>query len=384
MGTSAYLLEAKADPQIKDLDGQTPLDMVRALMEERRSSGLTYVHHLRKKKELETRLNNDDDDADGKKKKAMTQTIKKWFLSKSISPQTIRKLLGSHVLFPLFWLACVTLCVLEYIIDLREKSYDTSPFATKLFEYLVPACLVIFVVASNKDPGIVAPAQRGSSGVETLQRALAGNAKVEPGDVSTDCTRLCTSTWIIKDLRTKYCSQTKVCIREFDHYCVWLNCSIGRGNHREFVVLAFVEWFTQLSHAYLLWCVGTTLVEYVTIWSYVTDLLTGRPVLCLALIAHMFTIPWVLMLILHQFRLTMMNLTTNEMLNLHRYDHFWDFTVDDDEEFGKHGKTFRNPLTRVGWWRNVFDFWWARRRSEFRSKVHGRCVSHECCKDHVK
>ncbi len=65
--------------------------------------------------------------------------------------------------------------------------------------------------------------------------------------------RLCTETWIEKDLRTKYCSTSKMCVREFDHYCGWLGVPIGRDNNRRFVMLCLWEFFTQLAHFALIW-----------------------------------------------------------------------------------------------------------------------------------
>merc|ERR1719223_2161906 len=103
------------------------------------------------------------------------------------------------------------------------------------------------------DPGKLPARTKGSSGVEELMRALDTDG---PSNSMPDLSRLCTTTWVLKDLRTKYCAQTEACVREFDHYCVWLNCAIGRGNHRQFVFLACIEWLTQICHLYLLYNVA--------------------------------------------------------------------------------------------------------------------------------
>lgn len=36
--------------------------------------------------------------------------------------------------------------------------------------------------------------------------------------------------------RSKYCVQTGIVIARMDHCCVWLNNSVGHGNHRTFII----------------------------------------------------------------------------------------------------------------------------------------------------
>merc|ERR1712232_1437384 len=131
----------------------------------------------------------------------------------------------------------------EYLTDLRATSYEVAPTSSFLFELGVPLSLALFALVALKDPGKIPARAKGYSGVEELMKALDSNAESVP-----DVSRLCTTTWVLKDLRTKYCTQTGACVEEFDHYCVWLNCAIGKNNHRQFVCLAMVEWLTQVCH----------------------------------------------------------------------------------------------------------------------------------------
>merc|ERR1719499_2746485 len=113
------------------------------------------------------------------------------------------------------------------------------------------------------DPGKLPARTKGASGVEELMRALDSDG---PTNSVPDISRLCTTTWVLKDLRTKYCAQTGACVQEFDHWCVWLNCSIGKKNHRQFMCLAIVENLTQITYLYLLICtvreLANTLVRH--------------------------------------------------------------------------------------------------------------------------
>lgn len=188
-------------------------------------------------------------------------------------------------------------------------------------------------------------------------RALDGGSS--KGDVKPDINRLCTTTWVLKDLRTKYCAQTGGCIEEFDHYCPWLNTSIGKKNHRQFFILVVVEWITQLIHIYLLGCMAWHLVPYTSFGSWIAGVITGYPLLTLLAIIQCCTAPWIFMLIRQQGRFMAMNLTTNEMINMHRYEHFWHTAVVQ----GQQRKMFHNPFCKGSQLKNCWDFWWARKRS---------------------
>jgi hypothetical protein len=201
-------------------------------------------------------------------------------------------------------------------------------------------------------------------------KALDGG--VGEGGEEPDISRLCTTTWVLKDLRTKYCTQTGACVEEFDHYCVWLNTSIGKGNHRQFVCLAVCEWCTQLTHVYLIWCMMKELVSYSSFGSWIVGVLTGYPLLTLIFLIQCLTVPWVFMLIVHQLRLVINNLTTNEMMNMHRYEHFW---VDVMMEPGRLQKMFRNPFSKGSMFKNCMDFWWWRTRSQ-KAKAAESCCPH--------
>eukprot|EP00932_Pfiesteria_piscicida_P012433 SRR837773.23811.p1 GENE.SRR837773.23811~~SRR837773.23811.p1 ORF type:complete len:329 (-),score=117.53 SRR837773.23811:18-899(-) len=260
-------------------------------------------------------------------------------------------------MFPAFWLICVSLAMFQYLTELRATSYQVCPVASFLFEIGVPASLIIFFSVALGDPGKVPSKVKGRSGVEELMRSLDGGAKdgEEP-----DINRLCTTTWVLKDLRTKFCTQTNACVEEFDHYCVWLNNSIGKGNHRQFVALAIVEWLTQLVHIYVCFQMMRELVAYDALSSWLYGVIMGYPLLTVIFVVQCLTCPWVLMLIIHQLRLVIMNLTTNEIMNMHRYDHFWSMKVLGE---GRISKQFSNPFNKGGAIANCLDFWWHRRRS---------------------
>jgi len=355
-----YLVERGCDPTQKNGEGKSAIDIA----DENHSIQLQYIFKkLSKKKEGAAQQQPDLEGGaagEGKKNEGVFKG-----LTKDKAGQKI---------FPVFWLVCVSLATFSYIMELRATSYEVAPTASFLFELGIPMSLGIFFWVALADPGKLSTRIKGHSGVEELMRALDGGA---PEGQEPDISRLCTTTWVLKDLRTKYCTQTGACVSEFDHYCVWLNTSIGKGNHRQFVCLALSEWFTQLTHIYLCWAMMRELVSYSSIGAWILGVVTGYPLLTLIFLVQFLTAPWVLMLIIHQLRLVMANLTTNEMMNMNRYEHFWATVVVD----GHVQKMFRNPFSKGSVVKNCLDFWWWRTRSQKVDQVQG-CGSGGCSHNH--
>lgn len=62
----------------------------------------------------------------------------------------------------------------------------------------------------------------------------------------------CRTTMVKKPIRSKYCVHTGAVVARMDHYCTWLNTTIGYQNHRSFMAFLFVHFCTAAS--------GTTLI----------------------------------------------------------------------------------------------------------------------------
>eukprot|EP00418_Pyrodinium_bahamense_P082143 CAMPEP_0179051544 /NCGR_PEP_ID=MMETSP0796-20121207/21300_1 /TAXON_ID=73915 /ORGANISM="Pyrodinium bahamense, Strain pbaha01" /LENGTH=586 /DNA_ID=CAMNT_0020748089 /DNA_START=66 /DNA_END=1826 /DNA_ORIENTATION=+ len=365
-----FLLEKRSDTTQRNADGKTVMDIAEEQRDQQMQSLLKKL--LRKTGPSLTGGKEEDMDlelGDEAKPKQRDGIMKS--LMKAGQDKTAQKA------FPVFWLVCVSMAVFEYLMDLRSTSYQVAPTASMLFEVGVPLSLALFFWVALTDPGKVPAKAKGKSGVEELMRALEENdleRKVP------DISRLCTTTWVLKDLRTKYCSQTGACVEEFDHWCVWLNCSIGKKNHRQFICLAVVEWLTQVCHVYLCWCMARALVTYQSMGSWLLTVVSGYPLLALIGFVQLLTAPFVLMLIVYQSRLVAMNLTTNEMMNAPRYEHFW---VMKPTSSGHLQRMYRNPFTKGGIFKNCLDFWWFRTRSEVVARPEMRaCNAPHCAECH--
>lgn len=267
---------------------------------------------------------------------------------------------------PAFWIVSVSLAVLTYIQDVRSVAWEIVPLQAFCFELGVPLSLGLFFFTALSDPGKVPAGIKSASGVEEFMRFLE-TATVVDGDKLVDAngrrlsfSRLCTTTFILKGLRTKYCVSTGACVEEFDHFCGWLNCAIGRGNHRPFIMLAIAECCTQICHLWCLVHVAFRLVAYERIGQWLWALVTSYPLMSIMIVVQGFTSPGIALLACTQMRMIAVNLTTNEMMNCKRYEHFWEYRGQD----GAKRQVFVNPFHKGGVSSNCLDFWWTRRRGE--------------------
>lgn len=272
---------------------------------------------------------------------------------------------------PTFWIIMVSLAVYQFLTEGQSAAFRVAPITTILFLLGVPSSLVLFFYVALTDPGRVPARVVGASGVEELMR------KLEQDDgCAADFERLCLTTWVLKGRRTKYCKETGACVDEFDHFCGWLNVAIGKGNHRPFIFLAVFECLTQFTHFWLCFQVASDVVPL----SNIPELPNGAdsasmsvkalnnsawfgtvaqmlPITIMIMFVHAVTAPLILCLASHQIRLVGVNLTTNEMMNVKRYAHFWDWTGD-----GR--RVFKNPFHKGTVYANCMDFWWLRRRGD--------------------
>ena len=151
---------------------------------------------------------------------------------------------------------------------------------------------------------------------EALQAAADGTL------AETNAVPLCHTCRIVKPLRSKHCTVAKRCVPMFDHYCPYINNTIGGGNY--FWFIAFI--FTGMLG------VGTTFgvsLQYLAVHSY-TSVLGWA----MSLFWGMTTLMAIMMNRYHAY-LIVANLTTNEDINKARYHYLRDDL-----------NNFRNPFSR--------------------------------------
>jgi len=233
------------------------------------------------------------------------------------------------------------------------------PFFALYFELGVVASLALFVWVSRSDPGKVPPRPREEA-IRAMAESLAsGGASAVATAASMQ--RLCTTTWVFKGPRTKYCKNTGACVDEFDHWCVWLNNSVGRGNHRPFVCLAAVEVSTQYCHLLLCFVVlrSSLQLEGAGPLTWFSIVATNQPITLLVCMVQCLTAPMIHILVTQQLFYVAVNKTTNEAINAKRYGLIREIEVSP----GSVQLGFWNPFNKGGILANCVDFWWVRQRS---------------------
>ncbi|CAJ1367370.1 unnamed protein product [Effrenium voratum] len=249
---------------------------------------------------------------------------------------------------PVFVHMATAVAVAEHWLCSRDERRIAVPMANLGFDFLVPSALGFAQILLRMDPGTVA----NGDGITELVRLIEEGATVASLPKPR---QLCSSTWVLKGLRTKYCTVTGTCIEEFDHYCILLDVPIGKGNHRPFLCLMAMDVLAQLCHLFLCLCTLFSNQEHLLRAgpSGAMTMLACHPLLVCFLLLHCATIPGICFLILVQIFLISRNLTMNEMIHQRRYDHFW-----------THHRVFRNPFCKGSAARNCWDFWWWRTRAK--------------------
>eukprot|EP00747_Dinoflagellata_sp_TGD_P167132 gnl/TRDRNA2_/TRDRNA2_191051_c0_seq1.p1 gnl/TRDRNA2_/TRDRNA2_191051_c0~~gnl/TRDRNA2_/TRDRNA2_191051_c0_seq1.p1 ORF type:complete len:690 (+),score=127.24 gnl/TRDRNA2_/TRDRNA2_191051_c0_seq1:113-2071(+) len=361
-----FLLDKKVDPALRNSDNENILDMVVRQQDkglERALNKLVEGGEPAGGAVGEVIQNMDDELEAGTAQAAAPKSGRRGRLRRKQKEDTMRKIIGRQPVCnpgPICWLVCTSLAIFQYLNDIRTVSWTVAPSICLAFELGVPMSLALFFYVMYTDPGKLPARIKGNSGVEELMKALDSLPADSPVDAYAGLPgfdRLCTTTWVMKGLRTKYCKNTGACVEEFDHYCGWLACAIGRANHRPFIALAAVEVSTQFCHLYLLWKAGFQLVEWTSFGTWIGTLAMLYPLLIVMTVVHAFSSPGVFFLLLAQLRMIAINLTTNESINAFRYDHFWDKGAEGQ-------KAFKNPFDKGGMAANCLDFWWIRRRGE--------------------
>ena len=164
--------------------------------------------------------------------------------------------------------------------------------------------------------------------------------------------RLCVTCKIVKPAGTKHCQIAKRCVRRFDHYCPWMGNTVGAKNHRDFVIFLLLETFAMIV---------SLLVAVIRVWEENPSEKQRSKTGVLFFVACDVTvlIP-VLLLVSSQLAQVARNITTNELMNLHRYTYL---RATDG--------TFKNPFDK-GVFKNLVSFFCVdanRRTREFEEKA---------------
>jgi len=224
------------------------------------------------------------------------------------------------------------------------RSTATMDVSLAFWSLVVCVCASIGLLymrrVSNADPGFVTSTllkslRRGS-------RATSAETDVEerlnhPELWSGNWSQLCVTCKLVKPFGTKHCSMRDKCVARYDHYCPWMGNTIGKRNHRDFVVFLILESLAML-------IAFAVAVVRLNEESPTERFISSAGIVLFAFFDVVTLIP-VLMLTVSQLVQVGQNITTNELSNTHRYSYL------------KSESGFFNPFDRgsyVANWRAFF------------------------------
>eukprot|EP00055_Hartaetosiga_balthica_P010712 m.46608 g.46608 ORF g.46608 m.46608 type:complete len:628 (+) comp7279_c0_seq3:65-1948(+) len=216
-----------------------------------------------------------------------------------------------------FYLSSVcifTVVALKIFIPLTKE--DGTPLVSMFMTLVIFADLFLFIFTFYKthanDPGIIHSSRRNRSMV--INRLADENCL--------NLTHFCPSCLIRKPLRSKHCAVLDRCIAKFDHFCPFVDNTIGANNHKYFILNLFSCILANV--IFLYYCIQC--LRYLSppesyLWLPI-QWFKLSPMLVLMLIQDVGTIFLLNGLLSYQLRIIFLqDLTTNEAMHPSRYSY---------------------------------------------------------------
>jgi len=168
--------------------------------------------------------------------------------------------------------------------------------------------------------------------------------------------QLCVTCKFVKPFGTKHCATRDKCVARFDHYCPWMGNTIGKRNHKDFIIFLILESFAMA----VAFCVA---IARFNEESPTERLRSTAGITCFAALDALTLLP-VLMLTVAQISQVAQNVTTNELSNVHRYSYL-----------KSADGSFSNPFDRGSYARNLRAFFLAGKKEPLLDDVAARGVA---------
>lgn len=218
--------------------------------------------------------------------------------------------------------------IMTWFFYLQPLSAWYIQIAFSVLIFLLP--LTFFIVVYS-DPGYI------NANYQDRCQAI---MSVSEGRLSISA--FCPTCLIQRPPRSKHCRYCDRCVLRFDHHCPWVNNCIALNNHR-----AFIGYLLLISVSCTIFstAVGLYWREIYNGFNY--DIFApGDHWLLFAFVVSCFVAGWSTVMLIMQIYQILMEVTTNERLNIHKYNHI---------ELGSHALDIRSAYTK-GMLQNLNSF----------------------------
>lgn len=288
----------------------------------------------------------------------------------SRTPEEMKEETQTHWVLSAVYAVILSVTVISFFNDLYA---DASSLFRVVFVGVVVCIIYSFSDLLVSDPGFVEKRPHGRSAIEDLQAKLdSAKGVIAPED---GLQRICVTCWEAKDIerRMKHCSVCDRCVESFDHHCGWINNCVAEKNHREFIVMVSSTWTGIAMYVYM----SIRQAVYTRLPSLI-DFLWNKPFVFPLWVVYLFVLPWLTILLGAQLRSIAINMNTNELMNMHRYAHFWEGPLNVIAHNHEHtgpcnhgdshsgGRRFKNPFDKGGIVANCMYFWFRRGAAKYK------------------
>uniref|UniRef100_A0A8C8SPE0 Palmitoyltransferase n=1 Tax=Pelusios castaneus TaxID=367368 RepID=A0A8C8SPE0_9SAUR len=265
------------------------------------------------------------------------------FTRQFVGIKNVRYLPAVFMLSSIFWMS------MTWFIWFLPDILNTQGIP---FVLTVVGLLYYFYKTWRTDPGYIKISEEERKSVVTL--AEAGHL---------DFRTFCTSCLVKKPLRSMHCIACNSCIAKFDQHCLWTGQCIGVGNHYYFILFLL---FLTLVGAWMVY--GTllywsehcaTTYQQDGAWTYFTQIMSCCPWVLYIFTLVCFHTSWAsLMLIIQLYQIAFLGLTSHERLKL---------TI--QGQSSKHPVSLRKTPYNHGCFQNLADFFQCRCFGIFKPNV---------------
>lgn len=200
-----------------------------------------------------------------------------------------------------------------YVLEVTHTLW----WETRIFFVLNWTATILYCYLSwVADPGIVRSTP--NNGLDWLVERLETGQKVP---------KYCPTCLVAKPFRSKHCRACNVCIVKMDHHCPWMATCLGQRTHRTFIVLivnlvALHVFFHRFCYLYLI-SLESTPNQFWPLYNTLHLFYQGATFVFLIMLSNLTSLVGDVQLLWQTHADIGNHMTTNEAMNVHKYDHFW-------------------------------------------------------------